>query len=113
MLRNFGLECRFAPDNDPQHMESLIDPRTRAIYVETIGNPSFAVPDFGALAALARRYDLPLIVDNTFGAGGYLVPSDRVRRCRRRRVGDQVARRTRHVDGRRDRRGRNLRLEQR
>ena len=41
------------------------------------------------------------------------VPSDRVRRCRRRRVGDQVARRTRHVDGRRDRRGRNLRLEQR
>ena len=72
VLRNFGLECRFAPDNDPQHMESLIDPRTRAIYVETIGNPSFAVPDFGALAALARRYDLPLIVDNTFGAGGYL-----------------------------------------
>ena len=66
VLRNFGLECRFAPDNDPQHMESLIDPRTRAIYVETIGNPSFAVPDFGALAALARRYDLPLIVDNTF-----------------------------------------------
>ena len=72
VLRNFGLECRFAPDNDPQHMESLIDPRTRAIYVETIGNPSFAVPDFGALAALARRHDLPLIVDNTFGAGGYL-----------------------------------------
>ena len=75
VLRNFGLECRFAPDNDPQHMESLIDPRTRAIYVETIGNPSFAVPDFGALAALARRYDLPLIVDNTFGAGGCAVRS--------------------------------------
>lgn len=71
-LRNFGLECRFAAGNDPAQMEPLIDGRTRAIYVETIGNPSFAVPDFDALSALARRYDIPLIVDNTFGCGGYL-----------------------------------------
>ena len=72
VLRNFGIECRFAAGNDPADMEPLVDERTRAIYVETIGNPSFAVPDFEALAALARRYDVPLIVDNTFGAGGYL-----------------------------------------
>ena len=71
-LRNFGLECRFAAGNDPAQVEPLIDGRTRAIYVETIGNPSFAVPDFDALSALARRYDIPLIVDNTFGCGGYL-----------------------------------------
>ena len=48
VLRNFGIECRFAAGNDPADMEPLIDERTRAIYVETIGNPSFAVPDFEA-----------------------------------------------------------------
>ncbi|MBW3544175.1 MAG: aminotransferase class I/II-fold pyridoxal phosphate-dependent enzyme, partial [Bacteroidetes bacterium] len=53
-------------------LEQLIDDKTKAIYVETIGNPGFNVPDFEALAALAKQYDLPLIVDNTFGAGGYL-----------------------------------------
>jgi O-acetylhomoserine/O-acetylserine sulfhydrylase len=50
----------------------LIDSRTKAIYLETIGNPKFNIPDFGGIAAVAKKHDIPLIVDNTFGAGGYL-----------------------------------------
>jgi len=53
--------------------EKLIDEKTKALYFESIGNPGFVIPDFEALGALARKYDLPLIVDNTFGGGGYLI----------------------------------------
>ncbi len=52
--------------------EKLIDKNTKALYLESIGNPGFNIPDFAAIAALARKHDLPLIVDNTFGAAGYL-----------------------------------------
>ncbi|MEZ0611913.1 O-acetylhomoserine aminocarboxypropyltransferase/cysteine synthase family protein [Fibrella sp. WM1] len=69
-FRNIGVEARFANGDDPSSFEPLIDERTKAIYLETIGNPSFSIPDFEAFAALANKYDLPLIVDNTFGAGG-------------------------------------------
>lgn len=68
----FGIGARFAPDLDPGSFEKLIDDRTRAIYVETIGNPGFNIPDFEAFAKLAVSYGVPLIVDNTFGACGYL-----------------------------------------
>ncbi len=71
-LKRLGIDARFAKDNDAASFESLIDKNTKAIYTETIGNPDFAVPDFDALAALARKHDLPLIVDNTFAAAGYL-----------------------------------------
>jgi len=71
-FKRLGIEARFAKDNTAQELEKLIDKKTKAIYTETIGNPDFFVPDFDALAALAKKYDLPLIVDNTFGAGGYL-----------------------------------------
>ena len=50
----------------------IIDEKTKAIYLETIGNPGFNIPDFEKIAALAKKHDLPLIVDNTFGAAGYL-----------------------------------------
>ena len=50
----------------------MIDENTKAIYLETIGNPSFNIPDFEKIATVAKKHDLPLIVDNTFGAGGYL-----------------------------------------
>jgi O-acetylhomoserine (thiol)-lyase len=70
-LSRMGIECRMANDLDPKGMEMLIDHNTRAIFVETIGN-YFAVPDFEAIAALAHNYGIPLIVDNTFGAAGYL-----------------------------------------
>lgn len=69
---NFGINVRFAPDLDPASFEKLIDDDTKAIYAETIGNPCFNVPDFEALAKLARKHGIPFIVDNTFGACGYL-----------------------------------------
>lgn len=69
---NFGIEARFAKDLEPESFECLIDKKTKAIYVETLGNPGFNIPDFNALAALARKYKIPLVVDNTFGACGYL-----------------------------------------
>jgi O-acetylhomoserine (thiol)-lyase len=69
---NFGIEARFAKDLNPDSFEKLIDGSTKAIYVETIGNPGFNVPDFEAFSKLAVKHGLPLIVDNTFGACGYL-----------------------------------------
>jgi O-acetylhomoserine (thiol)-lyase len=69
---NFGIEARFAKDLEPASFEALIDDRTKAIYVETIGNPGFNIPDFEAFAKLAGKHGIPLIVDNTFAACGYL-----------------------------------------
>jgi O-acetylhomoserine (thiol)-lyase len=71
-FKRLGIEVRFANGDAVDSFERLIDERTRALYIETIGNPGFNIPDFDALAALAQKYDLPLIVDNTFGAAGYL-----------------------------------------
>ena len=69
---NFGIEARFARDLNPASFEALIDGKTKAIYVETIGNPGFNVPDFDEFAKLAQKHGIPLVVDNTFGACGYL-----------------------------------------
>jgi len=71
-LPRMGIEVRFVDGDDPAEFEARIDDRTRAIYAETIGNPGFRIPDFEALSTLGRRHGLPLIIDNTFGAGGYL-----------------------------------------
>ena len=71
-FKRLGVEARFTAGENPSDYEALIDANTKAIYVETIGNPSFRVPDFEGIAAVAKKHDLPLIVDNTFGAGGYL-----------------------------------------
>ena len=71
-FKRLGLQVRFADGDDPADFESRIDGRTRGLYVETIGNPGFSIPDFERLADIARRYQIPLIVDNTFGAAGYL-----------------------------------------
>ncbi len=71
-FKRLGIETRFADSLNTEDFEKLIDDNTKAIYVETIGNPSFEVPDFEKFSALAQKYNLPLIVDNTFGAGGYL-----------------------------------------
>lgn len=71
-FKRLGMEARFSQSLHADDFESRIDERTRAIYVETIGNPSFHIPDFESLAKLCERYDLPLVVDNTFGAAGYL-----------------------------------------
>ena len=71
-FKRIGVDVRFADVEDPADFEKRIDERTRAIYLETIGNPGFSIPDFERFAALARKHDIPLVVDNTFGAGGYL-----------------------------------------
>ena len=71
-FKNIGIEARFAADLNPDNFETLIDDKTKALYLETIGNPSYSVPDFEKFAALAKKHDLPLIVDNTFGCGGAL-----------------------------------------
>lgn len=71
-FKRLGIEARFAKGDDPQSFEDLIDEKTKALYLETIGNPGFNIPDFEKFAQLAQKYDLPLIVDNTFAAGGYL-----------------------------------------
>jgi O-acetylhomoserine/O-acetylserine sulfhydrylase len=68
-----GIDVRFVGTDDFAAWERAIDDRTRALFVETIGNPAFDVPDFERLAALAGKHGLPLVVDNTFGCAGYLV----------------------------------------
>lgn len=71
-LRNLGIEVRIAASEDPADFAALCDEKTRAIYVESMGNPTCAVLDLEALAAVARQKDVPFVVDNTFGAAGYL-----------------------------------------
>ncbi len=67
-----GIGVKFVQGDAPADFERAIDNQTKAIYIETIGNPRLNVPDFKALAEVAHRHGIPLIVDNTFGAGGYL-----------------------------------------
>lgn len=71
-FKRLGIEARFANGDDVSSFESLIDKNTKAIYLETLGNPGLNIPDFEAIVKLARTYDIPLVVDNTFGAAGYL-----------------------------------------
>ncbi len=71
-FKRLGIKVQFADSLDVADFEKRITGKTKALYVETIGNPSFEVPDFEKFAALAEKYQIPLVVDNTFGAGGYL-----------------------------------------
>ncbi len=71
-FKRLGVEARFADGDSPESFEKLIDNKTKAIYLETIGNPELNIPDFEAIAAVAKKHNIPVIVDNTFGAGGYL-----------------------------------------
>jgi len=71
-FKRLGIEARFAASDNAADFEAHIDSNTKAIYLESIGNPSFSIPDFEKLALIAEKHDLPLIVDNTFGAAGYL-----------------------------------------
>ncbi|MFY8090067.1 MAG: O-acetylhomoserine aminocarboxypropyltransferase/cysteine synthase family protein [Chitinophagaceae bacterium] len=70
-FKRLGIEAKFAEGDTVEAFEAQINEKTKAIYLETIGNPGFNIPDFEAIAALAKKYDIPLVVDNTFGAGGY------------------------------------------
>ncbi len=71
-LPQLGITTRFADHRDPQSFEKLIDAKTKAVFVETIGNPAGNVTDIASLAAIAHKHGVPLIVDNTV-ASPYLV----------------------------------------
>lgn len=68
-----GINVKFVTSNKPEDYESAIDEKTKALYIETIGNPGLNIPDIKKFADLAHKHNIPLIVDNTFGAGGYIV----------------------------------------
>lgn len=71
-LRNLGVEVRFAKNAKPESIEELIDEKTRFVFVESMSNPGCIVADIEALAKVAHSHQMPLVVDNTFGACGYL-----------------------------------------
>lgn len=71
-FKKFNIPCKFVEGSDPQNIKAAIDEKTRAVYVETIGNPQFNVPDLKAISEVCHEVGVPLIVDNTFGMGGYL-----------------------------------------
>lgn len=71
-FKRLGIDVRFAASDKASDLEAHIDEKTKAIYVETIGNPGFSVPDFEAIVRVGEKHGIPVVVDNTFGAGGYL-----------------------------------------
>jgi O-acetylhomoserine/O-acetylserine sulfhydrylase len=71
-LPRLGIDTKFVDGDEPADFEKLIDSKTKALYIETISNPRLKVPDIEAIAKVAHNHKIPLIVDNTFGAGGYL-----------------------------------------
>ncbi len=71
-FKRLGIEVRFVDGDDPADFAAAIDDKTKAVYVETIGNPRFNVPDLPEIAGVAHTAGVPLVVDNTFGAAGYL-----------------------------------------
>lgn len=71
-FKRLGIGVKFVDGDKPSDFEKLIDNNTKAVYLETIGNPKFNIPDFDAIAAVAKKNNIPLVVDNTFGAAGYL-----------------------------------------
>ena len=72
-LPRLGIDVKFVDGDDPKGFAKLIDRKTKALYLESIGNPLLNVPDFAAVAKVAHDHGIALIVDNTFGAAGYLV----------------------------------------
>lgn len=81
-LPRLGIETRFVSTGKASDFEALIDENTKGIFVETIGNSDYSIPDFEGLAAVCKRHNLPFIVDNTFAAGGYL--------CRPKELGANI-----------------------
>jgi len=72
-FKRLGLEVRFVEGDTPGNFKAAIDKKTRAIYIESIGNPRLNVPDISAIAGVAHEHGIPLVVDNTFGTAGFLV----------------------------------------
>ena len=73
-LPNYGVEASFVNAHDLAEVEAAIQDNTKAIYIETLGNPNSDIPDIDAIAEIAHKHNLPLVVDNTFGAAYWLRP---------------------------------------
>lgn len=71
-LKDMGIEVRFADSDHVDDLEKLVDGRTKAIFLENLGNPAFNVPDYEPIVEMARRKGICVMVDNTFGIAGYL-----------------------------------------
>jgi O-acetylhomoserine/O-acetylserine sulfhydrylase len=71
-LPRLGIGVKFVDGDSVEGFRALIDDKTKALYVESIGNPRFNVPDLEAIANLAHEHGIPLVVDNTFGCAGYI-----------------------------------------
>lgn len=76
ILPQFGIKTRFVPHDDISAFEKAINEKTRAIYIETIGNPTLGFTDIEAVSKVAKKYHLPLIVDSTFTTPYLLRPID-------------------------------------
>ncbi|KXT12421.1 hypothetical protein AC579_10276 [Pseudocercospora musae] len=72
-MPRLGINTRFVNGDDPAEFEKLIDDKTKAVYVESIGNPRYNIPDFEGIVKVAHDAGIPVVVDNTFGAGGYFI----------------------------------------
>jgi O-acetylhomoserine (thiol)-lyase len=74
ILPQFGITCRFVSYDDYGAYEKAVNEKTRAIFVESIGNPTLGVPDFETIASIAHKHHLPVIVDNTFATPYHFKP---------------------------------------
>ncbi|KAF9896625.1 Homocysteine synthase, partial [Lobosporangium transversale] len=72
-LPRLGIKVKFTDSDEPEAFAKLIDGRTKAVFVESISNPKYIVADIAGIAKAVHEHGVPLIVDNTFGAGGYLI----------------------------------------
>ncbi|KAF8804115.1 O-acetylhomoserine ami [Phlegmacium glaucopus] len=72
-FKHYGITVKWVTEATPEAFAAAIDEKTKAIYVESIANPKYLVSDIPALAKVAHDHGIPLIVDNTFGMGGYLI----------------------------------------
>ncbi|KAH8820476.1 Cys/Met metabolism PLP-dependent enzyme-domain-containing protein [Xylogone sp. PMI_703] len=72
-LPRLGIETKFVNGDKPEDLAKAIDEKTKAVYIESIGNPRYNVPDIAAIAKVAHDHGVPLVVDNTFGAGGFYI----------------------------------------
>ncbi|KAH8888193.1 O-acetylhomoserine ami [Thozetella sp. PMI_491] len=72
-LPRLGIQTKFVDGDKPEDLAAAIDDKTKAVYIESIGNPRYNIPDFEAIAKVAHEKGVPVVVDNTFGAGGYFV----------------------------------------
>ena len=71
-FQRLGIDVKFVDGDSAEGFERLIDENTRALYLETVGNPGLNVPDFEAVAKVAQKHNIPLVVDNTAGGAGYV-----------------------------------------